>query len=49
MGHPFGPAERLAALEAMASRPIDLLVIGGGVTGCGLARDAASVASPSRW
>jgi glycerol-3-phosphate dehydrogenase len=40
-GHPFGPAERLAALEAMSRRPIDLLVIGGGITGCGLARDAA--------
>lgn len=41
IGHPFGPAERLAALEAMARQPIDLLVIGGGITGCGLARDAA--------
>ncbi len=38
---PFGPAQRLAALEAMARQPIDLLVIGGGITGCGLARDAA--------
>ena len=41
IGHPFGAAERLAALESMASKPIDLLVIGGGITGCGLARDAA--------
>jgi glycerol-3-phosphate dehydrogenase len=40
-GQPFGPAERLAALGAMAGRPLDLLVIGGGITGCGLARDAA--------
>jgi glycerol-3-phosphate dehydrogenase len=40
-GHPFGPAERLAALDAMAARQLDLLVVGGGITGCGLARDAA--------
>lgn len=38
---PFGPVERLAALDAMAARPLDLLVVGGGITGCGLARDAA--------
>jgi glycerol-3-phosphate dehydrogenase len=38
---PFGRPERLAALEAMAGQPLDLLVIGGGITGCGLARDAA--------
>jgi glycerol-3-phosphate dehydrogenase len=37
----FGPAERLAALDTMAAQPLDLLVIGGGITGCGLARDAA--------
>jgi len=37
----FGPAERLAALDGMAGRPLDLLVVGGGITGCGLARDAA--------
>jgi glycerol-3-phosphate dehydrogenase len=39
--HPFGPGERLAALDGMADRRLDLLVIGGGITGCGLARDAA--------
>ncbi len=38
---PFGRPERLAALGAMAGQPLDLLVIGGGITGCGLARDAA--------
>ncbi len=38
---PFGPVERLAALDAMAGRPLDLLVVGGGITGCGIARDAA--------
>lgn len=37
----FGQAERAAALEAMASHELDLLVVGGGITGCGLARDAA--------
>jgi len=37
----FGPVERLAALDGMAARPLDLLIVGGGITGCGLARDAA--------
>lgn len=37
----FGPADRLAALDAMANEPLDLLVVGGGITGSGLARDAA--------
>ena len=41
IGHPSGPAERLTALEAMTRRRLDLLVVGGGITGCGLARDAA--------
>lgn len=38
---PFSPAGRRAALEAMATGPVDLLVIGGGITGAGLAREAA--------
>jgi glycerol-3-phosphate dehydrogenase len=37
----FSPAGRLAALEGMATHPIDVLVIGGGITGAGIARDAA--------
>ncbi|MEI8335136.1 MAG: FAD-dependent oxidoreductase, partial [Chloroflexota bacterium] len=41
IGHPSGLAERLTALEAMTRRRLDLLVVGGGITGCGLARDAA--------
>jgi len=32
---------RRADLEAMAAAPVDLLVIGGGITGAGIARDAA--------
>jgi glycerol-3-phosphate dehydrogenase len=32
---------RHAALAALADRVFDLLVIGGGITGCGIARDAA--------
>jgi glycerol-3-phosphate dehydrogenase len=32
---------RPAALSRLASEPFDLLVIGGGITGCGVARDAA--------
>ena len=39
--HPFSPAGRKAALEGMATRPLDVLVIGGGITGVGIARDAA--------
>jgi glycerol-3-phosphate dehydrogenase len=36
--HSARPVNRLAAL---GGRPFDLLVIGGGITGCGIARDAA--------
>ncbi len=32
---------RTATLRALADRPLDLLVIGGGITGSGIARDAA--------
>ncbi len=32
---------RRAALARMASEPFDLLVVGGGITGCGVAREAA--------
>src|SRR5215510_4557390 len=32
---------RSQRLEALADRRFDLLVVGGGVTGCGIARDAA--------
>jgi len=37
----FSPTGRRAALEAMATHPVDILVIGGGITGVGVARDAA--------
>ncbi len=39
--HPFSPAGRLGALADMEKEPLDLLVIGGGITGCGLAREAS--------
>jgi len=39
--HPFSPAGRKASLERMATEPVDVLVIGGGITGVGIARDAA--------
>lgn len=39
--HPFSPEGRLQALENMEKESIDLLIIGGGITGSGLARDAA--------
>ena len=32
---------RAAALASMAETPVDLLIIGGGITGAGIARDAA--------
>ena len=35
------PAPRSATLQAMADTPFDLLIIGGGITGAGIARDAA--------
>ncbi len=35
-------AGRPAALQAMAEKPLDVLVIGGGVTGAGVALDAAA-------
>jgi glycerol-3-phosphate dehydrogenase len=38
----LGPAERTAALAALAEREVDLLVVGGGVTGAGTALDAAT-------
>src|SRR3989454_4426190 len=38
---PFSHRTRAAALESMAAEPVDVLVIGGGITGAGIARDAA--------
>ena len=38
---PFSFRTRVAALESMAAEPVDVLVIGGGITGAGIARDAA--------
>jgi glycerol-3-phosphate dehydrogenase len=37
----FSHRTRAAALATMAREPVDLLVIGGGITGAGIARDAA--------
>ena len=37
----FSAATRAAHLSAMAAAPLDLLVVGGGITGAGIARDAA--------
>jgi glycerol-3-phosphate dehydrogenase len=34
-------SSRRPALDALGARPVDLLVIGGGITGAGIARDAA--------
>ncbi len=38
---PFSFQTRAAALDAMAAEPMDVLIIGGGITGAGVARDAA--------
>ncbi|NIM48857.1 MAG: FAD-dependent oxidoreductase [Gemmatimonadales bacterium] len=40
MDAPFSYRVRASSLEAMTAEPADLLVIGGGVTGAGIARDA---------
>ena len=39
---PFSATERTSRLESMAKAQLDLLVIGGGITGAGIALDAAS-------
>jgi len=38
----FGPSSRAECLGRLASEKFDVLVVGGGVTGCGAALDAAS-------
>ena len=42
MSTALSPANRTAAIEAMSATSLDVLVIGGGVTGAGAALDAAS-------
>src|SRR4051794_15996357 len=37
----LSPATRSTALAQLVERPFDVLVIGGGITGAGVARDAA--------
>ena len=37
----MGSAARQEALRSLGKRRLDLLIIGGGITGCGIARDAA--------
>jgi len=41
MDSPFSAQTRRADLDAIAAAPVDLLVIGAGITGAGIARDAA--------
>ena len=38
--HPFSPQGRRAALEALGRDRLDVLVVGGGITGVGVAREA---------
>ena len=42
MAHPLDVACRASQLEALAAAPFDVLVVGGGITGVGIALDAAS-------
>src|ERR1700733_8404735 len=39
--NPSSGAQRNAAIQSFAAQPLDLLVIGGGIVGSGIARDAA--------
>ena len=39
--HPFSPEGRQRALSRMNREAMDLIVIGGGITGCGIAREAS--------
>jgi glycerol-3-phosphate dehydrogenase len=41
-GSRLGPRERAAALGELEETPVDVLVVGGGVTGAGIALDAAT-------
>jgi len=38
----LGPAERVSALTSMQAEEVDVLVVGGGVVGAGVALDAAT-------
>ncbi|WP_199621013.1 glycerol-3-phosphate dehydrogenase/oxidase [Paenibacillus alkalitolerans] len=42
MNHSFSALHRNAALASMSGEPVDLMIIGGGITGAGIALDAAS-------
>ena len=37
----FSPAVRQANIQRMGQEPLDIVVVGGGITGAGIARDAA--------
>lgn len=41
MAPPFSPETRAATLAALGAADLDLVIIGGGITGAGVARDAA--------
>ncbi|MDN4492695.1 glycerol-3-phosphate dehydrogenase/oxidase [Ureibacillus aquaedulcis] len=42
MGHPFSAFYREEILQEICNQKFDLIVIGGGITGCGIALDAAT-------
>ncbi|MBE0595442.1 MAG: FAD-dependent oxidoreductase, partial [Gemmatimonadales bacterium] len=41
MDAPFSQQTRTANLQTLATQTFDLLVVGGGITGAGIARDAS--------
>ncbi len=41
MNMEFSPATRQANIQKMSQGPLDIIIIGGGITGAGIARDAA--------
>ena len=41
MAAPLSPATRATMVRELAARELDLLVVGGGITGAGIGRDAA--------
>src|SRR5947207_2227029 len=47
MASPFSPETREATLAALPAAALDVLVIGGGITGAGVARDAALEREPT--
>jgi glycerol-3-phosphate dehydrogenase len=48
-GGRLGPRERRAALDRMADEVMDVVIVGGGITGAGTALDAATRGLSVAW